>query len=228
VAIIVVQTAQLFNTFSGSFSSPVVAGNSIFLLASCYNASGATIISSNPLYNGLTPAGSIMLEGLQSPINAGDSVYGTIWMLPDVAGGGTTVALTITQGSNVSSTGLVAMEVSGLGNSPALDQSASDNGNSVNPTSGTSGVITTAPELILAIAVEFAVAVVPPGSPWINHQAGADYTAFGYQIAASSGSTYTYATTSTSAAPWSGMLVTVKGAGSNVMGPAYTACMSSM
>jgi hypothetical protein len=213
MTIAVVQVAELFGAFSGNFSSPVTAGNTIFLLASAYNASGATISSSDPEYDGSIPAGSVKLKDEQSPISGGDSVYGTIWMLPDVAGGATSVILTVTNGENVSSTGLVAIEVSGLGASPSLDQSASDQGNSTGPTSGPTGDITAAPEIILGAGVEFAQAVTPPGSPWTSYRAGADYTAFGYQIVTSDGNPYTYACTSSSAAPWCGMIATVQGTG---------------
>ena len=219
MTIAIVQAAQLFNAFTGSFGSPVTAGNTIVLLASCYNASGATISSSAPLYNGSTPSGSAKLKDLQSPIAGGDSVYCAIWMMPDVAGGGTSVGLTVTNGGNVSSTGLIALEVSGLGSSPSLDQSASDSGNSTDPTSGTTGAITAAPELVVAIDVQFAVSLTAPGSPWTTYQAGADYTAFGHQVVASSGGTYAYACTSSSSAPWSGVIATIQGtAASGVSG----------
>jgi hypothetical protein len=213
MTISVVQAAQLYNAFSGSFASPVTAGNSVILMPSCYNASGATLTSNTPEYNGSTPTGSVKGKDQQSPIAGGDSVYGAIWLLPDVAGGGTSVAISVTNGQNVSSTGLIALEVAGLGSSPSFDQSASDSGNSTDPTSGSSGNITAAPELILGLGVAFAVALTPSGSPWTNFQNGGNYTAWGYQVVGSSGGSYTYATTSSSAAAWAGIIATIKGTG---------------
>jgi hypothetical protein len=206
----VIQAALLWGGFSGNFPNNVSNLSTILFGVTAYNAAGAAISSNTPLYNGATPTGSALLKGIQSPVSGGDSVYSAAWMLPDVAGGAKSVGITVPNGNNVSSTGLVAIEVAGLGASPVLDQFSVDSASTGAPTSGMTPDITEDPELIFAVAACFAQSITPPGAPFTDYQAGLDYGAVGWQIVTSSGAGYEYACTG-GGATWCDLIVTIAG-----------------
>jgi hypothetical protein len=208
MAISVVQSKSFNATWSGSFGSNVAAGNTVFLYAFQYSNAGTAMGSSNPLFGGsAVGAASKVLEG-QAAGSA--TVYGTIWMLPNLAGGAASVALTNSGGTIDSNVGLTAIEVSGLGATPAIDTANAPNpvvatgSGASTPSSGASGAMSQNPELILGLLIEYGTVVTAPGAPWVaptGGQAGAGGTVADWQIATSSGSTYTFGT-STSGQKW--------------------------
>lgn len=199
------------------FGSPVTVGNTIFIVAASYNTAGGNVTTSSPTLGGAAVSGSVAFfnsgstNGVNSASASGNVAYIGIWMLPDVqASGQTSVSYTVTNAAG--SIGSVIYEVSGMGNSPALDQSSS--GSSISATtadSGATGGITASPELILGAAMIFSGAGAghPSGFTFINPSGATDLWA-GYQIALSSGGTFDWQQTS-AGTPWSAAIVTVPG-----------------
>ena len=204
MTISIVQSKVLSSSaWSGSFTGNVTAGNTVFLFAYQYQtASGSSMSSSAPLFNGSSVSGAVEFVTGQSG-TGGNDVYGAIWMLPNLAGGAASCALTNTGGIVDTNVGLIGIEAAGLGTAPVLD-TASPNpkttgGTTVSPSSGASGNIVSSPDLILGLAVEFGVGLTLPGGAWSGLQTTSGFTAAGWQIATSSGSAYTYSGTGTGA-----------------------------
>jgi hypothetical protein len=205
VAISVVQSIAFSGAWSGSFGSNVAAGNTVYLFGYQYTTGGATMGSSNPEFAGSAVGTATQLISGQGPgVNA---VYGTLWQLPGLAGGAASVALTNSGGTVDGNVGMIAIEVSGLGAAPVLDAGATPNpetgnGTSSSPASGSTGDITTAPELILALAVGFGIGLTLPGGAWSGLLTTSDFCAAGWQVAASSGGSYSYAPSGSSSGSW--------------------------
>jgi hypothetical protein len=216
--ITIVQSKTIADTWSGSFTSNVTAGNSIILVASGYTTfSGTTIGGTNPTYNGSTVANTIPLFDLQSLVAGGapsgtDSVWTGAWLLPNVPGGSTAVSVAVTNSDNFAgSVGLFAIEVNGLGTAPTLDQSITGNNSSgTTASSGTTGATTGAPEFVLASVVAWGQAMTLPGAAWTNTAMANGYAAIGTQTDATTGSTYSYTTTYTTSASWVAAIATIK------------------
>jgi hypothetical protein len=212
VTISVVQ-AQDAGSLPVTFSNPVTAGNTVFLVIIGATFSGATVSSSAPTLGGSSVSGSVAffgsggVNGINSALAGNNGAYFSIWMLPNCAGGSEAVSATVS-GSAV---GGFAYEISGLGASPGLDKSSS--GSSSGSTaidSGSSGAIGFAPELILGGAATFSGSGAGPSSPWANLSPNGNSWA-GYQIAVSSGGSYDWAQTGSSAEPWAAGIATVRG-----------------
>jgi hypothetical protein len=128
-------------------------------------------------------------------------------MIPNVPAGGTTVDYTAANFNGM--IGQAIYEVAGLGPAPVLDKSNSGGaGTGTAVSSGATGAITGAPELVLAGTMAFA-GTPATNSGWtcLQPSGGADLTA-GYQIATSSGGSFTWSQTS-SGSPWAAGIVTV-------------------
>jgi hypothetical protein len=216
VAITVVQTATGTGNPPFSFGSAVTVGNTVILFTPGYSTTGSTPSTGSVKLGGNTITGTEAFfnngttGGIASASAGGNVAYASLWMLPNVqVAGQTAVDITFTAGN--SGIGGVAWEVSGLGPSPQLDQSSS--GTSVSATtnsSGTTPAITGAPEFIAAGAMMFSGAGA--GSPagfTVSNPSGDCWA--GYQIATSSGGTYTWSQTS-AGTPWSAIIATVKAA----------------
>ena len=215
MAITVPQNQPVTNAYSGSFGGNVTAGDSVFLLVASFNTSNVTISSSAPTFGGSPVTGSALLVSQQSPYAAGQTNYVAVWMMPNVAGGAASFAVTVTNGLSSGNTGIWALDVAGLGAYPTLDQSNTGNG-STGTATVTSGSITQAPELVMAVAKQAATTLTGPGV-WTDQTLGTAIS--GYQIPVSSGSGYTFAPGGSGGAqPWSEVIATVY-AGS---GPAST------
>lgn len=213
MAITVVQTGEFNDAQSGSFTNNVGAGNTVFLYPFTYTNDGATISTSNPTFNGVSVTGAVQLFNVQGPNN--NTVNVTIWMLPNLAGGAKSVAITVTNGITDGNVGLCAIEVSGLGASPSIDSGASPNpetGNSATgiPASGSTGNITQAAELILGMACEYGVSITAPTSPWNNLEPGSGLCQAGYQVTSTSGGSYNYNQTAGSGASWACGVVAIQ------------------
>lgn len=224
MTISVVQTmtgpSPLSTTYTGDFGSNVTAANTILLAATTFSGSNVTFAASAPTFNGGSVTGAAKLAEVQAAYNGSFTSYVTIWMLPVVAGGATSVGLTVANAntSGNSQIGLLGWEVAGLGPSPALDQSSTSSGASTSATSGTSGATTQAAEFILGVLMGVDGLPNTPGQPAgytnINIGGAGFASAGGYQIQSSSGSTYTYATANGGTNTWAGALVTITLGGS--------------
>jgi hypothetical protein len=193
-----------------SFAADVTAGNSLIYAFTDYSGTNVVISSNTPTFAGSEPAGSVKLTDEQSPYSGG-TVYAALWLLPDVAGGSKEIGITSVNGTGGANVGLIAWEVAGLGASPSADKSSEGSGNSTAVSSGASGAITASPEIIVGLAVGYGQTEPGAGAPWTETTFGSDFIYAGYQIAASSGGSYTYAMTGGSSAPWAALVATVKG-----------------
>jgi len=213
VAISVVQTAAWVNSaWTGTFGVNVTAGNTVFLAASGYNTTSVTISSSAPTFGGGSVSGAAKILEQAYPYDGAATDYGAVWMLPNVAGGSASFGLTMTNSQAITAVGIMAWEVSGLGTGPVTDQSVSADGASTAVSSGATGAIASAPEFVIGFGVQDATVTTIPGAPWASTSVnpGTNNNSFtGYQIATSSGGTYTYSATATVTAKWAAGTVTV-------------------
>jgi hypothetical protein len=206
MAVSVVQTATIGgDNWSGNFGSDVTAGNTIFLAVTGYqSADSGTITSSGPEFNGATPAGSSLILEELYPWDGAVSDYAAVWMMPGVAGGASSVSVTVSNSANIGPVGIIAFEVAGLGASPAVDSAVTvtAEANSTSPSSGASGDNTQQPEIVLGVMVQDqAVSTLPSG--WTCSALGGNSNSIaGYQIADSTGNSYTFAATASPAARW--------------------------
>src|SRR6185437_6772241 len=227
MAIAIVQSKTFNGASSGNFNSAVTPGNTIFIWVYQYSSAGSTMTSSNPTYNGASVAGATALLP-DSQFAGANSVWNQIWMLPNVTGSSTAISVTPTGGTFDTNVGMSAIEVSGLGTSPSIDSAASPDpklttGQSTAPASGSTGNITSSPELILSTAVGFAQNLSTPGAPWTTQNASG-FSIGGWQIATSPGSSYSFTPVNSSgSASWSAAVVTIKSSA-----PAVTPAVTSV
>jgi hypothetical protein len=217
MAIGIVQSVAIGGAWSGSFGSNVGAGNTVYLFGYQYTTAGAAMSSSGPQFNGAAVGSATQLISGQGP--GTDTVYGTVWQLPDLAGGAASFALTPSGGTVDSNVGIIALEVSGMGTTPALDAGATPNpspgsGNSAAVSSGTTGAITSSPELILGLGAQFGGVLTLPGAPWGGLLTPSGFCAAGWQVAASSGGTYAYAPATSVTESWYASVAALEPAGS--------------
>jgi hypothetical protein len=207
VTVSVVQAAAVSSGFTGaaSFGAPVTAGNSVVITALGYNGGGNGPSYSNPLLGGSSVTGASQLGWEQTTVGGGN-VAVVAFLLPNVAGGETTVALT----ASSNSASIIAYEVAGLGASPSLDQSAQNSGTAGTQSAGPTGAITSAAEIVIGISAGFGNGPAPPGSPWTSVASGDGNGAAGYQLPGSAGGTYTWSTPGANSNIWGALVVTVK------------------
>jgi hypothetical protein len=214
MAISLNQTPTVLGAWTGSMGSAAASGDTLFYVATAYSAAGSAISSSAPLYNGSSVTGATLLEHDQS--SGTNSVYTGIWMLPNISGAHTSVAITMSGQDtppDAHTVGLSVFDVAGLGASPAQDKGTASAGTSSAVTTGASGSITTTPEFVLGSLVIFGETLAPVGAPWTEPtQLSDDFCLTGYQIITSGSSSYTYNKTASGSAGWAGAIVTVKAA----------------
>jgi hypothetical protein len=201
-SISVVQSAYFgFNT-EGNFAQNVTPGNSVVLLVGLYtSATSGSFTTSNPQFGGSghSVPGTKLFDGAGPPVFNGFG-YTAIWLLPNVAGNSPFVRVEATVPAPGGPLGMFAYEVAGLGAAPQLDPAgglASRSGSTANGvftlTSGSTPAITQAPEIIFGFGHIYAVALTAPSGAWITQIGGGDQNFWaGYQIAASSGGTYSW------------------------------------
>lgn len=213
MAITVVQSIAHVGNPPATFSGAVTAGNTVFLVTAGY-----TTVSGNPTVSAVKLGGSSIsgtvaffnnstTGGILSPLSGGNGAFISIWMIPNIPGGGTTVTYTSSGFSGI--IGQAIYEVSGLGANPVLDMSNS--GGSASGTavsSGASGAITSATEIVFGGTMAF-VGTPATNSGWtcLQPSGGVDMCA-GYQIPVSAGGSYTWSQTS-SGSPWAAFVATV-------------------
>ena len=212
MTISVVQSKNIPGSWSGSFATNVSAGNTVFFFGFQYGSSGG-MSSSSPLFGGSSVAGAVKLFDGQN--SGGSDVYGTIWMLPDLAGGAASVALTNSGGTVDSNVGSAAIEVSGLGTSPGLDSGTPNpetgNGTSGTVLSGSTGALAAAAAVILAAAVQYGSDPGAQGSPWTDLQPSSFCRAV-WQVVTSSGGTYEFSGNTDGVPGWFAGVAAVRGA----------------
>ena len=214
MTIAVVQSNDLNGSGASlSFGSGVTTGNTVFLVVVGYSSSSSALSVTSPTLGGSSVTGSSTLQSEQLYYSStGHNVGHFTFMLPDCPGGSAAVGWTAGGGTSIDAAFIY--EVSGLGASPALDQQAVADGTTTAVASGTTPAITEAPEFILGAAAIYAGTVGGgtgngPGSPpWTVLEPNFSGWA-GYQIATSSGGTYSWSQTGVSADTWTCGIVTV-------------------
>lgn len=183
-----------------NFTSAVTAGNSVVVWICDYNTSGAVISSTAPSYNGGPVTGATKLIEVQQ---AGTNVmYFAVWLLPDVASSGTSVAISTTNARADSNSHYYIAEVAGLGASPAADSAspnpatASSNG-SANPSSGATGSAAGSSGIALGGMMQDTANSGWTGPAGWTTIAGTpnSYGGASYQVFTTSGGSYTWSTT---------------------------------
>jgi hypothetical protein len=213
VTLTVVQSAT--STTEGaaaSFPAGVTAGNTIVMGTPCISDSNATITTSLPTLGGTAFPGAVQAVQTTGSFEA----YAAVWILPDIPSGlaGQT-ALSFT--SNEIPLSTIAFEVAGLGPAPSVDKVVALTGGSsgtgvvtIGPTAATTG----APEFVMsASACTFGTFTVTDG-PWTVLQGESAASFAGWQIATSSGGTFTWNATAPDFFDWAGVIVTIAGSSS--------------
>jgi hypothetical protein len=220
------------NPFTVNFTSAATIGNSIIVWVGDYNSGSNVISSSAPTYNGGSVTGATKLTDVQNSGNA-NVMYFAVWLLPNVQSSGTAVVVSTSNGSSDSNAHCYIAEVSGLGASPALD-SASSNPKTASGsaggtlTSGATGNAVGSSGIVLGGMMQDGNATgwTPPAG-WTNIQAASSYAGASYQIFTSSGSSYTWSATGTSAGQWAAGAVILDASGGGGGSPAPSLLMAS-
>ena len=176
-----VQTATRGSAGTLSFTNPVTSGNTVLLIAGMYNNTGAAMSSSAPQLNSATITGTTAVlavsgNGLLSPVTGSNRVYATAWVLPHITAASQNGLTLTTSGGTV--TGMIAIEVSGLGSSPTLQaydhHEAGSGGASPGADSGLGFDVSTAAGAGLAtgFAQIYDQASAGPASPWTSLSPG--------------------------------------------------------
>jgi hypothetical protein len=218
VTISVVQFKGVVGNTSGgtttvNFTSNVTAGNTIIVWIGDYNTSRSVISCTTPQYNSASVTGASTVFSVQNPgVNSANIMFSACYMLPNVTGGHTSVSFTLTNNTGGANSGCVIAEVSGLGSAPVLDSGASpnpataSNDSSVSNTisSGSTGNITSSPELIVGGFMNDDGSAAGPGAPWTvsNPATGGNFLYGGYQVVTSSGSAYAFTGTQSTGLQW--------------------------
>ena len=202
MSVSVVQTAT-----ATPFGTALTAGNTVFIIASLWASGDNTFTTSAPTLGGSGVTGTD-LQQVTSPFVGGSTkVYQAIWMLPDVTGGQTSFGLT-TSGGNAN--GIFAVEVAGLGASPALDQHVSNSGSADSVASGTTSSTLHANEFVLGAAAIYSGSGGAPSGGWTTWKPASQAWG-GYQIAAAKGATFSWAQTASAPQGWAAGIITVAG-----------------
>jgi hypothetical protein len=195
-------------TYPINFTNPVTAGNTVVLLSGAANLvePPPTPQISGPTLGGVNVAGAYPIwnqggsYGILTPGQAAGGVFAFGWVLPNCpAGNG--IDFTLKTPGYVD--GAVAYEVHGLGPTPVVDAVTSATGNGTAVTSGASPVTRVAPAFVVGTAVGYGQVLSAPGGGFSGlPTSGDNYAWGGYQIANTSGLSYTWAQTGAAIANW--------------------------
>jgi len=180
--------------------------------------------------------------------DASNTACAAIWVDPNTAGGGTTVAVTVAFGATASATNTCEVfvdvfEFSGVASSSPVDKTSTGatGSNSSSWTSGATATTAQASEVAIgtigATALSGTSTVTGPSSPWVNESTlsgtvvlgGSSFNTYaqsGYQILSATGAV-TYSGSTSVSTLWDTVVLTLKGAGS-VAGAAALAASGSM
>lgn len=149
----IIQTAYGPAATSATFANPTTAGNGIVVILPLTNGGSTTVF---PSVSAVTLGGAadhFTAVREQTVAGAANTYYAGIWADPDCAGGQTVVAITAANNSGGAATGVLALEVAGLGIAPAIkssvDKTAGTSGTSTAPSSGATAATAEANELLV-------------------------------------------------------------------------------
>lgn len=205
--------AQPFNiAWNGTLTSQVTPGNSLVLVTTRYGTS-ATLSAGSPTFHGSTVTGAQQVTVLQSPQpSPANTVFASIWLLPNLAGGSGAWALTPDGAVDNASgaVGTIVYEVAGLGTSPVLAALvAQQNGSGTSATSGATGPFS-GQAILFGVNIDYGNAMSLVGAPWTEQQLSAKFFSAGYQIVNASNQSYTYGpATWSGSAGWVGMVAAI-------------------
>jgi hypothetical protein len=207
--ITVVQSGTSTGTPGLMLGANVTAGNSVFYVTGCYNDDSSAMSSSAPTLGGAPVPGAVLLGAQQTIAGGGGySAYVAVWLLPAVTGG--SGALSVTFANALGASGCWALEVSGLGSSPAPGTPVTGTG-SVG-TAGSAGPVSVLPTAAFTVsaltAVTAAMFTGPAPAPWTSLVFDAGNMAGGYQLTAAAG-TLTFTPASTPSGDWAGVIAPV-------------------
>lgn len=194
-----------------TLTSPTTAGNCLLV------AVGATRSTTNPAVTGITLGGSAGNFAIAKGQNTAGDADAEIWVDPNCAGSQTSVVITFSAGSGTGQGNAAwVMEWSGLVTSAATDKT--NGGSNTNGTfsSGATGTLTQASEVIIGCVMTFATGgtISAPGAPWTelgSLTAGTNNSfAAGWQVVSAT-TTQTYnGTVSGSGQVWASVVATFK------------------
>ena len=191
------------STTTGTFGSAVTAGNTVLYAIGMYSGLPETI--TNIELGGSVVTGTVQLEFPQTA-GAGSPQGVCVAMLPNCPGGQTALSYSTT-GSTVAT---YAVEVAGLGATPALDQSATASGASSTIASGATGNTTTASQFIFAAAATYnGTSSAPSQGYWTTNLGIAGHLSIGYAIQTTSGNSYAWTQATGGAIGWAAAVVTI-------------------
>jgi hypothetical protein len=206
----IVQTAQSADFGDTlAFDDGTTPGNTV--LVACFGyLTGSGTLNYGSVF--AADVAATLLKSIQS-VAADSPVIGIAFFYStDIAGG--TTECSFEPGGSTSAASIFAWEIEG--DLPAIlviDQqnaAAANSGEAVS--SGPTGDITAAPEIIFGAGVAYGVGIGEPTGGWTYLSDEAGYCWAGYQTAAEEGSSYTWGQTASSTATWAALAFTL-GAG---------------
>lgn len=211
-------TATSGTSVTVTLGSSTTAGNCLVVYV------GEVESTTNPTVSGITlggNAGNFAQAG--AAINDADANC-EIWTDQNCAGGQTSVVVTFNAGTGTSQANEVLVEEwSGIALSGAVDKTNGQNAGSASWSSGSSGTLSQASELVVgAVSVFSAPTITGPSSPWVN-QAQISASTNGAMLAGhqvvSATTAQTYSGTIASSIAWGAVIVTLKAAASTTPAP---------
>lgn len=238
MSIVEVQHASNLATFTSGTSGTVNVTISAATAGNCLVANVNVVGSAGtPSVSGVKTGSNVenWAKGVEVD-DATNTACSAIWVDPNTAGGGTTVAVTVAFNATATTTNSVtvmvdAFEFSGVVTSSPVDKTTTGatGQTSTSWSSGTTSTISQASEVLIgtmtATAASGSTTVTGPSSPWTNESVISSTVAFsgtsfdcyalsGYQIVSSTG-TATYNGTTSSSSIWDSVALTLKGAASS-------------
>lgn len=227
MTISVVQSGAIPAGWSGNMGQAAAAGNTLFLIPLGFGNNGSPMSTSGPEYNGASVSGTLKLA--EEQCTSVDKTYGAIYMLPNLPSSSEAIAITMNNSLAINNVGLGYIEVSGLGASPSADPGS--------PTVATSGstpttaiscgptpALSDAPEIVIACAGNDQSGTSLSSGGWTGFSVdGLSNAWVGYQVATSSGGTYSWSQTSGPDSNWMAAIASVYGTPS---GTSHTATAS--
>jgi hypothetical protein len=210
VSVVQVATSGSF-TNAVSFGTGVTLGNYLIISGAAYNNASPPTSGGSPTVGGVAPVGAA--QAIQEGSGGSNSVYAATWLLPVTAAiaGQTAVSMPFTGAAGHA--GITAIETTGWGGTPAVDRSSAGGAGSTAVNSGTTSATQYAPEFIMAWSIGYSQAQPSPSGYTIQNAGGNSDFITGYQIAGSSGGTYSWAGTGSPSANWAAGVVTFGVAG---------------
>lgn len=188
---------------NGLFPNPLTGGNTVYMCGIAFNG-GVGISSSAPTIGGVPASNPFLLKDKNSPTPSSALVYGALWRLPNIAGGGTQMGLTFSSAGGATQQSLPCIEVSGMGSAPAADGTPNaGQGASAGPAdSGSTGPVGGTGDTLLACTVGFALTMSSPTAGWSTQALNSSFGYFAWQFPASSGGTYDFQSSYTGTGDW--------------------------